>query len=122
MNAAPRSKWIEAGGEAQIPFLRAARKVLTGESVQCPKCHAAALRYYFHVLDRQRLSGTIWAWCSHCFTKCHLPRVPAPTGGRSQIDPFEKLTLDEFAELELDPKERFLDRLNRLWDEGTLRP
>jgi len=35
-------------------------------------------------------------------------------------DPFARLSLEQFAALEIDPRERFLDRLNRPWDEGKL--
>ncbi len=112
------NKWIEAGGEYQIPFMIAAQKVFKGEPVQCPKCSGASLRYYFHILDQQHGRGAIWAWCPNCFTKCHLPRVSPKN--IMQIDPFASHTLDQFAELEIDPKEPFLDRLNRIWEEGKL--
>jgi hypothetical protein len=118
MSTATASKWVEAGGEFQIPFMLAARKVTAGDPVPCPRCRASALRYYFHVMNRQQGTGTLWEWCPSCFTKCHLPRVsPAVVG---QVDPFAALTIDQFSELELDPRERFMDRLNRLWDEGKL--
>lgn len=112
-------KWIEAGGEYQLPCMNAAGRVLKGEQVQCPKCHAANLRYYFHAFDKSRGRGTIWVWCPNCHLTCHLPRV-SPMGLR-QDDPFAALDLDQFAELELNPRETLLDRLNRMWDEGALR-
>lgn len=113
------NKWIEAGGEYQVPFMIAARTVFVEESVRCPKCDGASLRYYFHVFDKKNGRGTAWVWCPNCFTKCHLPRI-SPSNVK-QTDPFANLTLDDFAELELDSKERFLDRLNRLWEEGKLK-
>lgn len=112
------NKWVEAGGEYQVPFILAARLVFQGEPVQCPKCDGASIRYYFHILNPVRGHGTIWAWCPNCFTKCHLPRV-SPLNV-TQTDPFADFTDDQFIELELDTKEPFQDRLNRLWDEGEL--
>ena len=114
------NKWIEAGGDYQIPFMLAAQKVLKGEPVRCPKCDGASLRFYSHIFDQQRKRGTIWVWCPSCFTKCHLPRVSLPN--TVLADPFADLNLDQFAELEIDSKEPFSDRLNRMWKEGKLGP
>ncbi|NJO18089.1 MAG: hypothetical protein HC877_20870 [Thioploca sp.] len=111
-------RWMEASDENQIPFMLAAKQVFQGKPVPCPKCNEATLRYYFHIFDRQRGRGTIWAWCPNCFTQCHLPRVSPQNV--FQVDPFDHLTLDQFAELELDPKEPLVNRLNRLWEEGRL--
>jgi len=113
------NKWTEAGGEHQVPFMLAARRVFEEESILCPKCGAAALRYYFHAFDSRKERGTLWVWCPHCFTRCQLSRV-SPANVR-QNDPFAALTLDAFAELETDSQERFSDRLNRLWEEGALK-
>jgi hypothetical protein len=35
-------------------------------------------------------------------------------------DPFAHLTLEQFAELELDESENLLDRLDRLWEAGEI--
>jgi len=115
---ATQLKWVEASDEYQIPFMLAARKVFQGAPVLCPRCNDATLRYYFHVFNQSRRQGTVWAWCPKCHTHCHLPRV-SPQNVK-QIDPFADLTLDQFAELELDPREPLLSRLNRLWEEGKL--
>jgi len=117
--ATEKPRWIEAGGDIQIPFMMAARKVLGGEPVPCPRPHTPTnLRFYYHLMNPSRGTGTVWAWCPTCFTTCHLPRVaPAKV---TQTDPFARLSLEQFAALEVDPRERFLDRLNRLWDEGKL--
>jgi hypothetical protein len=113
-----KSKWTEASDEHQIPFMLAARKVFNGEPVRCPKCDFVAIRYYFHIMNQQQRRGTIWAWCPKCFIKCHLPRV-SPRNV-AQVDPFANLTLQQFAELEVDPTEPFMERMNRLWEEGKL--
>jgi len=115
-----RSKWIEAGGEYQIPFMLAARRVLQGKPIHCPKCGKADLRFYFHAMKPELGQGTLWVWCPNCRTKCHLPRITP--GEVPQTDPFGGLSLEKFAELELDPRESFQDRLDRLWDEGPLLP
>jgi hypothetical protein len=112
-------KWIEAGGEYQLPCMKAAGRVLKGEQVICPKCHDANLRYYFHVFNKSRGEGTVWVWCPKCHITCHLPRVSLL--GLEQQDPFADLDLEQFAKLEADPAQPLLDRLDRLWDEGKLR-
>jgi hypothetical protein len=112
-------RWVEAGGEWQVPFMIAAGRVLKGEQVRCPKCGAATLRHYFHAFDKRESRGTLWVWCPACHTSCHLPRV-VPTGP-PQADPFADLDLEEFAALELAPDEGILDRVDRMWEEGTLR-
>ena len=76
------------------------------------------MRHYYHVFDKNRRTGSLWVWCQHCGTHCHLPRV-SPSG-RDYQDPFEELDIHEFAALELDEQEGFLDRLDRMWDEGQL--
>jgi len=118
--AETRSKWVEAGGEFQIPFMLAARRVLQGEPIRCPKCGKANLRFYFHAMKPALGQGTLWVWCPACQTKTHLPRITPKNV--PQTDPFGHLSLEEFAELELDKRESFQDRLNRLWDEGVLVP
>jgi hypothetical protein len=111
-------KWVEAGGDLQVPCMVAAGKVLRGEEVRCPSCDRAVLRSYFHAFDRNEGRGTLWVWCPSCGLHCHLPRVvPA---GLSRTDPFADLDLEAFAELEVDPGLPFLDRLDGLWDEGSL--
>src|SRR5262245_5640521 len=97
----------------------AAGRVLKGEPAECPRWKAATLRYYFHMIDRSRGTGTIWVWCPNCNMTCHLPRV-SPAALR-QEDPFAELGLDEFAALETDPREGLLDMLDRMWNQGTLR-
>ncbi|HEY8202658.1 MAG TPA: hypothetical protein VII47_15060 [Actinomycetota bacterium] len=111
-------RWVEAGGEIQIPCMVAAGKVLRGEQVMCPRCGAATLRYYFHAFDPREGRGTLWVWCPACGTTCHLPRVVP--NGLTSTDPFADLDLEAFAELELSPDEGLLDRLDRMWDEGVL--
>jgi hypothetical protein len=111
-------KWIEAHDEDQIPFMLSARRVFQGKPILCPKCEKATLRYYFHIFDKQNKRGTVWVWCPNCHTQCHLPRVSPQNV--TQADPFASLTLDQFAELELDPEELFLDRVNLLWEKGKL--
>lgn len=113
-----QSKWMEASGENQIPFMLAARQVFQGKPVLCPKCNVATLRYYFHIFNQQRGQGTVWAWCPECFIQCHLPRVSPQNV--TQVDPFVSLTLDQFAELELDSENPLINRLNQLWEEGKI--
>jgi hypothetical protein len=110
--------WIHAGGEYQIPFMAAASRALREPLPACPRC-GAALRAYFHVINRNQSTGTIWVWCGSCGTHVHLPRV-RPV--RIFVDPFAALPDAEFIVLETSRDEAFLDRLERLWNEGTLRP
>lgn len=114
------SPWVEAGGDHQIPFIRAARQLLHGKSICCPKCGKADLRFYFHTMKPELGQGTLWVWCPACRTKCHLPRITP--SAVPQTDPFANLSLTKFAEVELDPRESFQDRLNRMWEEGSLLP
>jgi hypothetical protein len=111
-------QWIEAGGKFQVPFMAACQRLARGEEVICPKCGAALLRAYFHAFHSDG-RGTLWAWCPNCRTKCHLPRVLSAT--LQPLDPFAKLSTEQFAELELNPSETFADRLDRMWNAGTLR-
>jgi hypothetical protein len=110
--------WIHAGGEYQIPFMAAASRALREALPACPRC-AAALRAYFHVINRRQATGTIWVWCDSCGTHVHLPRVKPV---RSFVDPFAALPDDGFIALETNREETFLDRLERMWNDGTLGP
>jgi len=114
-----KQRWVEAGGEYQVPFMLAARRVLQGQPIRCPRCGKADLRFYFHALNPALGQGTLWVWCPACRTKCHLPRV---TPSQPQTDPFGNYPPERFERLEFDTRESFLDRLNRLWDEGALAP
>jgi len=112
-------RWIEAGGPHQFSFMGAASRSLRGErDIDCPKCGAAKLRAYFHVLSPAKRTGTVWVWCRACHTTAHLPRV-TPTADLGP-DPFAALSLEQFAALETDRAEPFLDRLDRLVDDGTI--
>jgi hypothetical protein len=112
-------RWTEAAGPHQFPFMGAASRSLKGErALLCPKCAAAELRFYYHEFKPDKRTGTIWVWCPACATTCHLPRVtPKVDLGP---DPFAALSLEQFAALEADPSERFLDRLDRLWSHGKI--
>lgn len=113
------ARWIEAGGPHQFAFMGAASRTLCGEQdIDCPKCGAAKLRSYFHVFNPAKRTGTIWVWCPSCHTTGHLPRV-TPTVDLGP-DPFAGLSLGQFAELESNPNEPLLDRLDRLVDDGTI--
>lgn len=115
-----RTTWTEAGGEHQFPYIGAASRALQGErDILCPKCHIGILRCYFHVFNHKQMTGTIWVWCHHCHTTAHLPRVK-PASGYLFPDPFQALSLEQFAELKQDTTERFFDRLERLWESGQL--
>jgi hypothetical protein len=112
-------RWTEAGGPHQFAFMGAASRTLRGErGIDCPKCGQAKLRSYFHVFNAAKGTGTIWVWCPSCRTTCHLPRV-VPSGEVPR-DPFASYSLEQFAELETQSKEPFLDRLDRLWDAGKM--
>lgn len=112
-------KWSEAGGPHQFPFMGAASRLLKGEhAIACPKCQEAELRAYFHLFKPTARTGTIWVWCPRCRTTTHLSRV-TPQADLGP-DPFAALTLEQFGELE--EAEPWLDRLDRLWNDGTLGP
>jgi len=113
------ARWLEAGGTHQFAFMGAASRTLRGErSIDCPKCGAAKLRAYFHMFNPGKRTGTVWVWCTRCRTTAHLPRV-TPTVGLGP-DPFARLSLEQFDALESDPAESFIDRLDRLVDDGTI--
>lgn len=109
--------WTHAGGEHQLPFMAAASKALRGELGACPRCSQGPLRRYFHKFDGDRPQGTLWVWCGSCRTYAHVPRVEPR---EVPVDPFAHLSLHAFADLERSPAEPFLDRLERLWNEGAL--
>lgn len=112
-------EWIEAGGPYQFPFMGAASRIINGDyMIDCPKCGQARLRFYFHVFNQEQNTGTIWVWCPNCRTTYHLPRVKPKIRGFP--DPYKDLGLEEFSRLETDETESFLDKLDRLWDEGVL--
>jgi hypothetical protein len=106
------TRWIDAGGPYQVPFMIAAGQALKGMGPACPKCAAPHLQHYFHVFDRRTQAGTVWVWCRTCHTHTHLPRVHAKAP--QPVDPFAGLDLDVFAALELDGAVPFLDRIDRL--------
>lgn len=111
------SRWIQAGGPHQFPFIMdAASRSLMGErDIDCPRRHRGTIRAYFHMFKPAERTGTIWVWCAECRTTAHLPRVtPQDDPG---LDHYASLSIDQFAEFE---GARFLDRLERLWQEGTL--
>ena len=110
--------WIHAGGAYQIPFMAAASRALREPPPACPQC-GSALRAYFRVINRAQSTGSIWVWCGSCGTHVTLPRVK-PT--RTFVDPFAELPDGEFVALETNSKEAFLDRLERMWNDGTLLP
>jgi hypothetical protein len=113
------SNWIEAGGKHQLPFMSAASRSLKGErEIECPRCDKSHLRIYFHVFNKNTGSGTIWVWCSYCRTTTHLPRVKPQ--GFIFPDPFAKLSLEDFAQLEQNETEGLLDRLDQLWHRGEI--
>jgi hypothetical protein len=111
-------RWIEAGGEHQMPFFNAGGRILEGKQADCPKCDNVPLRYYFHMMNKSRNTGTLWIWCANCHITSHLSRV-SPRGLRYK-DPYVELGLEEFAKMELDPHENLLDRLDCLWNQNLL--
>lgn len=111
-------RWIEAGGEHQTAFFNATSRILDGASgIPCPKCGQAELRFYFHIMNPSKGTGTVWVWCPACRTTTHLPRVTPRA--KMPLDPFASLDLEAFARLETGG-EPLLDQLDRLWTEGTL--
>jgi hypothetical protein len=111
--------WIEAGGSDQLALMGAASRAVEGElDIACPRHEGERLRFYFHRLNELSGTGTMWVWCHTSRIASHIPRVK-PTHSRLR-DPFADLTIEQFAALELDPETRFLDRLDRLWEEGAI--
>src|ERR1700759_3910287 len=110
LNGPMKRTWIHAGGEYQIPFMATASRALREPLDACPRCRAA-LRAYFHVINRSQSTGSIWVWCGSCGTHVTLPRVK-PT--RAFVDPFAALPDDEFIALEASRDGAFLDRLERM--------
>jgi hypothetical protein len=78
-------EWHEpgyTGKECQIPFMVAASRALREPPSACPR-RGAALRAYFHIINRSQSTGSIWVWCGSCGIHVTLPRVK-PT--RSFVD------------------------------------
>jgi hypothetical protein len=112
------SRWVQAGGEHQVPFLAAAARAAKGQVELCPKCGRSKLRYYFHEFAPDRHRGSLWVWCPSCATYATASRV-SPTA-LMPMDPFAALPSKEFAQLELDTGEPLLDRLDKLWEAKRL--
>lgn len=102
----------------QLLFLGAASRIAqTGNSVGCPACAAGPLRFYHHVLSKERGTGTLWVWCPTCGRTTHLPRIR----WRHEVrDPLAAMSEDAFIQLEKDMSELWLDRLDRLWEAGDI--
>ncbi|MDB4962582.1 MAG: hypothetical protein JWP01_2581 [Myxococcales bacterium] len=111
------ARWIEAGGDHQVPFMAAASRAARGQLGRCPACSKGDLRCYFHAFKPAQHQGTVWLWCGACHTSARLARVQ-PTGNMP-VDPFASLTTEQFTELET-AGQPFLDRLEQLWVDGTL--
>ncbi|MBY0320039.1 MAG: hypothetical protein K2X72_15050 [Reyranella sp.] len=110
-------EWRESFGELKLPFMGAAGKILDGNfHVDCPNCHKSTLRFYYHEFNKQKGTGTLWAWCPSCRVMTHLPRVePA---GRHFPDPFRDI--DDFGKLEGRNDDPLVARLDKLWDDGKI--
>jgi len=112
-------RWTEAGGEYQLLFMSAASRLIkVDENIECPKCKQSTIRFYFHVFNKNKGTGTIWIWCPNCRTTLHLPRVKPE--GLIFPDPFSNLSIEEFAEIEQDTRISFMDRLDKLWNIGKI--
>jgi hypothetical protein len=112
-------QWSEAGGAEQLALMGAASRAVEGDlDVDYPHRDGEKLRFYFHRFSETAGTGTMWVWCHSSKITSHIPRV-RPTHTKLR-DPFEHLTLEQFAELELDEAENFLDRLDRLWEAGEI--
>ena len=110
-------EWRDSYGELKLPFMGAAGKILDGNfHVDCPNCHKSTLRFYYHEFNKQKGSGTLWAWCPNCRVTTHLPRVE-PEGWRFP-DPFRDI--DDFGKLEIRNDAPLVGRLDKLWDEGKI--
>jgi hypothetical protein len=116
MSADMLPTWAPAHGEHELPFMRAANRALQGDLSPCPVC-GGPLRAYFHVIQPQTRTGSLWVWCGSCGTYTHLPRVKPAL---QYADPFAKVPLDEFRILEAAIDDPFFDRLERMWNDGNL--
>jgi hypothetical protein len=113
------SEWTQATGPDQIALMGAASRAVEGHlGTDCPRGDGERLRFYFHRFNEATGTGTMWVWCHVAKITAHIPRVrPAHEVLK---DPFDELTLEQFAALELDEAEPFMDRLNRLWEAGDI--
>jgi hypothetical protein len=112
-------EWRESYGELRLPFFSAAGQIVDGNfQVDCPNCHQAALRFYYHVFNKAKDTGTLWAWCPNCRMTTHLPRVQPE--GWCFPDPFAALSLDEFAEFDASSGGPLVERLDKLWAQGKI--
>ena len=113
----PDVEWRESFGDLKLPFMGAAGKILDGNfHVDCPNCHKSTLRFYYHEFNKQKGTGTLWAWCPNCRVTTHLPRVES--GGWRYPDPFR--AIDDFGKLEGRNADPLVGRLDKLWDEGKI--
>src|ERR1044071_3461450 len=112
------TKWVPAHGEHQLPFLGAASRALHGDLRRCPKCNAN-LRAYFHVFQPQTGKGSLWAWCGTCGMYATLPPLPPTVLFPA---PLADVPRGESAALETTSEDASLHRLDRMWNDGTLRP
>jgi hypothetical protein len=111
--------WTEVSGPDQIALMGAASRAVQGDlSAKCPHGDDQELRFYFHRMNDRTGTGTMWVWCPVSRIAGHIPRV-RPVLDRLR-DPFGDLALEEFAALEVARDVPFLDRLDRLWEEGAI--
>ena len=111
--------WRDAYGQLKLPFLKATGQILDGDfHVACPNCVTHTLRFYYHVFNHAKSTGTIWSWCPQCRLTAHLPRVDSE---KWQFpDPYQNVSLDAFADMETASDQPFLSRLDALWDQGKI--
>ncbi|HEY2616817.1 MAG TPA: hypothetical protein VGI78_05725 [Acetobacteraceae bacterium] len=113
------SDWRDSYGELKLPFLGAASQILDGNfAVKCPACGKHDLRFYYHVFDVGKDTGTLWVWCPSCRITAHLPRVQ-PKGWRFP-DPFRDISPDDFGDMEDAGEPPFMTRLDDLWNRGAI--
>lgn len=66
----------------------------------CPSCHTTRLSIYGHRLTVSGgTRGTIWVWCSGCYSWTHTSRIEVPESLVS-LDPFRFISDREFQKIE----------------------
>lgn len=108
--------WVRLEASYQSPFEQAAQRALRGDFRPCPRCHGE-LRAYFHAFQPRLGRGTLWVWCGACGLHTRLLRV---TPALAFPDPLANVSRTEFSAFEGGRDDPYLDRLERMWNDGTL--
>jgi hypothetical protein len=93
-----------------------AKPVTDSSQRYCSSCGEYNIRFYYHELSKSGRIGSSYYWCPKC-KKCSHSTGPRMSEEYDYTDPFDKLSREEFGNLE---NQNWYDRLDELWESGVL--